>query len=389
MIRPSWVVLCSLATLASARAETTVLNRRIEGNQTVAHALYAAGLADAEVEALIGAFQGVFDCRRSREGDQFRISRSDGEIDAFDYRQGAQDEWQVRRVGDRWVGTRREIQIERTVARVDLDIQSSLYEAAVAAGEDPNIALNLADVFAWDIDFYQDVRKGDRARAVVEKFMSNGRLIRYGDVLAAEYSGASVGDKKVFRFETSPGEISYFQEDGRAARKTFLKSPLKYAHVTSGFGNRFHPVLQYVKAHNGVDYGTPIGTPVWAVADGTVVKEARDSAAGNHLCVRHMNGFETCYLHLSGFAQGVRTGSRVSQKQVIAFSGNTGRTTGPHLHFALKHNGAFINPLAQHFPRADPLPESQLPEFRAKIAPLEAQLGATSVAAAAPVQPSR
>ena len=185
----------------------------------------------------------------------------------------------------------------------------------------------------------------------MEKVLSKGRLLRYGEVLAAEYQGESVGTKRVFRWQLPDGEWSYFQEDGTSARKAFLKSPLKFAHVTSRFGRRFHPVLQYLKAHKGVDYAAAVGTPVWAVADGTVTAR-QHRPGGNTVCVRHRNGLETCYLHLSSYGRGVRGGARVSQKQVIGYSGNTGRSTGPHLHFAMKRDGAFVNPLNQKFPRS-------------------------------------
>lgn len=373
--------LVSLVLGSEARAATRVLNRRIERSQTVSRALYEAGLDTPQVEGIIGALQGVFEFRKSREGDQFRLVLRDGEVDFFDYRQGPLDEWQVRREGERLLGSQRAIDVERRVGVVELSVDSSLYEAALAAGEEPSIALGLADVFAWDIDFYRDVRKGDRVRAVVEKYLTKGRLVRYGDLLAASYQGEAVGSKRVFRYQPPGGSASYFQQDGQSARRSFLKSPLKYAHLTSGFGSRFHPVLKYVKAHNGVDYGTPVGTPVWAVADGTVVKAGRDSAAGTHLCLRHVNGFESCYLHLSSLAAGVRPGARVAQKQVVAYSGNTGRSTGPHLHYALKRGGRFVNPLNQNFPRAEPLPRALLSDFQEKTSWLVEQLDATAVAA--------
>jgi murein DD-endopeptidase MepM/ murein hydrolase activator NlpD len=149
--------------------------------------------------------------------------------------------------------------------------------------------------------------------------------------------------------------------------------------VTSGFGNRFHPVLQYVAAHQGVDYAAAVGTPVWAVADGVVTVAGNTGAGGNTLCLRHHNGLETCYLHLSAFGSGVRVGAHVTQKQVIALSGNTGRTTGPHLHFALKRGGVFVNPLNQKFPRAEPVPAKLLVDFQDKLRPISAQLDAAPV----------
>jgi murein DD-endopeptidase MepM/ murein hydrolase activator NlpD len=380
-------LLCLAALLAAPFASAsvssyTVKNRRIEPRQTLAQALHDAALPDVQVEAVISALEGVFDFRKSRPGDQFRLVMREGVLDFFDYRQNAVDEWQVRRDGDKYVGSKRTIEVEKQVSLVTLEITSSLYEAALAAGEDPSIGVVLADVFAWDIDFYRDPRKGDKARALVEKFVSKGRVLRYGEVLAAAYEGGLVGTKRVFRFQQPDGQANYFQEDGSSARKTFLKSPLKFAHVTSGFGSRFHPVLQYLKAHNGVDYGTPIGTPVWAVADGTVTKAQNTGPGGNTVCVRHINGLETCYLHLSKYGAGVRVGARVSQKQVIAYSGNTGRSTGPHLHFALKRNGQFVNPLNQKFPRAEPLPKAQLPDFLARAKELASQLDSVSMATA-------
>ena len=372
-----------LAPSANAFHRQTVLNRRIENGQTIGRALRQANLSEADIEVILGALTGVFDFRRSLPGDQLRIVLDDGSFALLDYRQSAFDEWQVRRDGDRWIGTKREIEVEKRIELVELSIESSVYQAAVAAGEDPVVAMSLADVFAWDIDFYQDVRVGDRARMVVEKFIAKGRTLRYGELLAASYRGESVGEKRVFRYQLPNDEVSYFQQDGTSARKAFLKSPLKYANVTSRFGSRFHPVLQYVRAHNGVDYGAAIGTPVWAVSDGVVTRAGYSGGAGKMVCVRHAHALESCYLHLSGFGSGVHVGAKVRQKQVIAYTGTTGLSTGPHLHFALKRNGVFVNPLNQKFPRANPVPKELLSDFSERILPLVNQLDAQSVAAAA------
>ncbi len=382
-------LLCLAALLAAplAAASSThyeVKNRRIEPRQTLSEALHAAALPGEQVNAVISALEGVFDFRKARVGDQFRLVIRNGELDFFDYRQSTVDEWQVRRDGEKYVGSKRTIEVEKQVALVALEINTSLYEAAVDAGEDPAIGVVLSDVFAWDIDFYRDVRRGDKARALVEKFVSKGRVLRYGEVLAAAYEGELVGNKRVFRYAPPDGsQPNYFQEDGSSARKTFLKTPLKYAFVTSGFGTRTHPILKYQSAHNGVDYSAAIGTPVWAVADGTVTIAHNTGGGGNTVCLRHTNGFDTCYLHLSKYGAGVRVGARVSQKQVIAYTGNTGMSTGPHLHFALKRNGKYVNPLNQKYPRAEPLPKEQLADFRVKAAELAQQLDTVSVAAVA------
>jgi murein DD-endopeptidase MepM/ murein hydrolase activator NlpD len=374
-----WIALW--ANPAFASAAQTVLNRRIDAGQTLSRTLALAGVPSGQAEAIVAALASVLDFRRCRIGDQLRIRLAEGEVQVVDYRQSAVDEWQVHREGARYLAARRPIEINRRVEMVELRIDSSLYEAALAAGEDARLPLALADVFAWDVDFYQDVRKGDRARAVVEKFLSKGRLMRYGEILAAVYQGQSVGRKRAFRYQLPSGEIAYFQEDGRSTRKAFLRSPLKYANITSRFGSRFHPVLKYVREHNGIDYGAPIGTPVWAVADGLVTRAGSDESAGKLLCLRHFNSMESCYLHLSHFAAGVRAGVRVQQKQVIAFTGDSGVTTGPHLHFALKRGGHFINPLAQKFPPAEPIPRSLRDDFDQKVAPLLANLEGQPVAA--------
>jgi len=373
-------LVAALLTAAPSSPQVKILNRRVARNQVLATALRASGLDGGQIDRVVAALQGVFDFRKSRVGDQLRLVFRDGELDHLDYRQSPVDEWQVRRDGEKYVARKREVEVETQVTRVELEVASSLYDAAVTAKEDPTIAMALADVFAWDIDFYVDVRKGDRVRCLVEKVLSKGRLLRYGEVLAAEYRGESVGTKRVFRWQLPDGEWSYFQEDGTSARKAFLKSPLKFAHVTSRFGMRFHPVLEYLKAHQGVDYAAAVGTPVWSVADGTVTVAGNTGAGGNTVCVRHRNSFETCYLHLSSYGSGVRSGARVAQKQVIGYSGSSGRVTGPHLHFAMKRNGSFVNPLNQKFPRSEPVPSTLLARFRAAVAPVAASLDAPSLA---------
>ncbi|MFZ5443644.1 MAG: M23 family metallopeptidase [Myxococcota bacterium] len=358
-----------------------VKNRRLEKNQTVAKALYDAGLDEATVNALHGALAAAeFNFKKARPGDQLRLVFRNGELDVLDYRRSLLTEWQVRRDGERYVGRRREVEREQRTDTVELTVESNVWDAAIAAGERPDIAVTLSDVFAWDVDFYRDVQKGDRMRAVVEKIIHKGRTLEYGRVLAAEYVGSSVGTRRSFRYQLPDGTETFFTEEGLSARKTFLKSPLKYAHVTSGFGSRFHPVLNYVGNHNGVDYHAPIGTPVWAVADGTVTRAGWDEGGGNIVCVKHVMSFESCYMHLSKIH--VRQGERVPQKTVLADSGNTGKlTTGPHLHFGLKRGGKWVNPLNQNFPRAEPLPKQLMADFREKIADAAARLAASPMAA--------
>ena len=253
-------------------ARFTSVAVRLQKNQTLNQALFSLALAAAEVKAVVDALRGHFPFRKARPGDQLRLERrEDGGLHRFTYRQGAADEWIVERLPDGTLqGAKRPVELTTEVAASRSTIESSLYESLGRAEEDPGLAVLAADVLAWDVDFYQDVRSGDRMRILVEKVYADGKLLRYGEVLAAEYDGAATGLKRLFRYTDASGHTSYFDEEGASARRGFLKSPLKYANITSSFGKRRHPVLGYTRAHEGVDYGAPTGTPIWAVGDGAV-----------------------------------------------------------------------------------------------------------------------
>jgi murein DD-endopeptidase MepM/ murein hydrolase activator NlpD len=348
---------------------------RLGRNQTLAQALLKLDLTMGQVNAVVASLKGLFPFHRARPGDQLRIERREGdnELHRFSYRQGAADEWIVERLPDGSLqGSKRPVQLTTEVARVAVTIEGSLWASLEKAGEDPELAVLASDALAWDVDFYQDVHAGDRIQMVVEKVMAEGKLLRYGEVLAAEYDGQGSARKRLYRYTDPDGHTSYFDEDGNSARRGFLKTPLKFARVTSGFGNRLHPLLGYRRQHEGVDYGAPTGTPVWAIADGQVREAGWKGACGKAVVVQHRNGFETVYCHLSAVA--VSSGKPVSQKQVIGYVGTTGRSTGPHLHFAVKRNGAFVNPLKLQIPRDAPVPAGFLADFREKVAPIRARL---------------
>ncbi|WP_242344842.1 peptidoglycan DD-metalloendopeptidase family protein [Anaeromyxobacter terrae] len=352
----------------------TTVAVRLQKNQTLNQALFSLRLAAAEVNQVVDALRGHFPFRKARPGDQLRIERTaDGDLHRFSYRQGAADEWIVERAPDGTLeGTKRPVELTTEVARVAVTIESSLYESLARAEEDPGLAVLAADVLAWDVDFYQDVRNGDRMRILVEKVYADGKLLRYGEVLAAEYDGSATGRKRLFRYTDPAGQTSYFDDEGNSARRGFLKSPLKYAHVTSTFGMRRHPVLGYTRAHEGVDYGAPVGTPIWAVGDGSVRQAGWNGGCGKSVILRHRNGLETIYCHMSQIS--VSAGKQVSQKQIIGYVGTTGLSTGPHLHYAVKRGGRYMNPMQIQVPREAPVQAAWLPDYREKIAPLRAQL---------------
>ncbi|MBI5544757.1 MAG: M23 family metallopeptidase [Deltaproteobacteria bacterium] len=358
---------------------------RIGKNKTLSSSLIDLGIAGDDLKQVLAALKDVYNFRKARVGDQIRVSRKEGQLRTVEIRSSAIDEWLVERGPSGLTAAKRKVEMETRRVSVDLAVRSSLWDAMSEAGEDPELAVDIADVLAWDIDFYRDVRKGDRIRVVVDKVFAHGRLLRYGDIYGVRYEGAAVGSKRLLRYTTLAGETSYFDEKGTSAKKPFLKSPLKYVHITSRYGGRKHPLAGYYQNHLGVDFAAAVGTPVWAVGDGVVTRLVYgDRGGGNFLFLRHSNGYETGYLHLSRFAEGLKVGSRVAQKQVVAYTGNTGTSTGPHLHYALKRGGHYMNPMALKMPRSEPLSKNELPRFQETTATLsallEAQLVATLVA---------
>lgn len=254
------------------------------------------------------------------------------------------------------------------------DVQSSLWESALKAQMDPVLIAELADIFGWEVDFAREVQAGDRWRLTVEKKLVRGMAVGWGSILVAEYE--NVGKLyQAFLLRIDDKDQGYYNAEGESLRKMFLKSPLKFARVTSRFNRRrFHPKLKVVRPHNGVDYGAPIGTPVRSVANGTVIMAQFSGGGGNVLKIRHNSTYQTAYKHLNGFAKGVRRGAKVKQGQIVAYTGNTGLSTGPHLHYEFYVNGRYVDPLRQKFPSADPVPSEHKAEFEVQKKVLLASL---------------
>jgi murein DD-endopeptidase MepM/ murein hydrolase activator NlpD len=314
--------------LATLPVHRTVDTSVLKSGQTLAEILYASGLQTVEVQATLDSLVGVVNFSKLRAGDGIRIERDadSSHLSFLEIHDGPALEWCVRRDGDKLTSFKRDIPITKRRIEVDALLTSNLSQAFVDSGQDPQLAMAVADVFAWDIDFYTDPREGDRIRTVVERIEADGRLIGYGDVLAAEYEGgphSTLGDKSVFRYVDRSGEPGYFDASGESARRSFLKSPLKFAHITSGYGLRMHPVLNYVKEHQGVDYGAPTGTPVWAVGDGVVTAAGYKGANGNYVALKHANGLETFYCHLAAIGAGIRTGRQAIAPLLTELRGGT------------------------------------------------------------------
>ena len=247
--------------------------------------------------------------------------------------------------------------------RLEGMIESSLFGAVEAAGGDAELAVRLAQIFQWDIDFFRDLRKGDRFVVVADRRTVDGRPYGWGELYAARFVNGG-RTLTAIAFPDENGRIGYYDLEGRPLRKEFLRAPLKFSRITSRFSlHRYHPILHRRMPHYGVDYGAPVGTPVHVTADGVVRFVGRKGGAGKMISVRHTNGYETNYLHLSRYGRGIHRGVRVRQGQVIGYVGQTGMATGPHLDYRVRHNGRWINPLRIASPPARPLAKKRLARF--------------------------
>ena len=269
----------------------------------------------------------------------------------------------VDRATDGFVVKQEPARLERRVLMKSAEIRNSLFGATDAAGLSDAVATQIADIFSTDIDFHRDLRKGDRFSVVYEVFYDHGEPVKSGRVLAAEFINQGKAYQAVY-FNYAENEGGYYTADGKNLRKQFLRSPLEFSRITSGFSNaRFHPVLQTWRAHKGIDYGAPTGTRVKATGDGVVDTAGRQGGYGNVVVLRHQSKYTTWYGHLSGIAKGLRKGKRVTQGEVIGYVGATGLATGPHLHYEFRINDVHQNPLRVAMPAAPPITPEQKPKF--------------------------
>jgi murein DD-endopeptidase MepM/ murein hydrolase activator NlpD len=255
----------------------------------------------------------------------------------------------------------RTVQVQEAFGR----IETSLFEAGTEAGLSDKITMELARIFGWDIDFAHDLRRGDWFRVLYQEIHRDGEKVADGAILAAEFVTRGEAHRAI-RFTDAQGRTNYFHPDGRSVRKAFLRSPVRFDRITSGFSrSREHPILGHRRAHEGVDYGASTGTPVRTTGDGRVVFRGRNGGYGHMVKIRHAGRFTTVYAHLSRFAN-IRSGQRVKQGQTIGYVGQSGLATGPHLHYEFRLHGRPRNPLKVDLPDAEPLAKKYRDEFRVR-----------------------
>lgn len=375
--------------------DTQTIDARVARNATLEAIFQSAALRDDVARAAIEAVRGAFQPRNLLRAEQpYRIVRTfDGLLRRFEYQIDA-DRFLRVHCPDISSPERFNVEIvpyakttELAAVHADIDAEHpSLVAAIEETGERVQLAISLAEIFAGDVDFESDLQRGDSVELLYEKVFREGQFAYYGNVVAARLLNDG-RDLQAYRFIQN-GRAGYFDERGRSLRRVFLRSPLRFEpRVTSRFSyRRLHPVLGRYRPHLGVDYGAPVGAAVQAVASGTVLSAGYNGGAGLMVHLRHSNGFESLYLHLSRLGKGIRRGTRVDQGQLIGRVGASGTATGPHLDYRLKRNGVYLNPLSVHrkLPPGDPIVAAARAAFEAERDRLSAQMSTTLLARATP-----
>jgi murein DD-endopeptidase MepM/ murein hydrolase activator NlpD len=359
------------------RLETITVEGRVPAHATLDALLRSQQLVPSIVDAAIEAARRVFDVRRIRTDRPYRVVRSvDGMLREFEYQIDAdrflrilsRNREQPSLMDAEVMPYEKATAVVPVAGRIDAS-HPSVIAAMHETGETVQLAMAVADIFAGQIDFESDLQPGDQFEILVEKSSRDGEFAGYGAIVGARFH-TDGRDLQALRWtDPATGRVDYYDENGRSLKRFFLRTPLRFEpRITSGFStNRLHPVFRTYRAHLGIDYAAPVGAPVVAVASGSVVSAGWSGGGGNMVHLRHANGFETYYLHLSAIAKGVRAGAHVMQGQLVGKVGATGVATGPHLDYRLKKNGVFVNPLVEHrkLPPGEPIPPGQLAAFRA------------------------
>lgn len=358
---------------AASDAERRVMELVVQPGDSLAALFQRHGLSAQDLHEILKLGPAVSRLRRLHPGDVIEVSaEKNGQVIRLSTTAGSEQRLEVIRQEGGFLASEIELPVQRIIKVASNTIRTSLYQAGYDAGLSDKLIMDIASIFGWDIDFALDIREGDQFRIIYEELWRDGEKIADGSILAAEFinAGRRLG---AVRFVDDEGQIAYYSPDGKAMRKTFLRAPLNFRYVSSGFNpRRLHPVLKRVRPHNGIDYAAPEGTPVYAAGDGRVVRSAYDRNNGHHVFLQHGSRYVTKYLHFSRRA--VKTGDRVKQGQLIGYVGSTGLASGPHLHYEFLVDGVHRNPRTVELPDAAPIPDNYRERFVAMSQPLFRQL---------------
>ena len=344
-------------------AATEIALRR---GETLESALRRAGVERAEGAAIVATLRSSVNMRRLAPGERLTVlpGAEGGAVEVV-YTRSPAERYEIRSEAGRWTVTAVRPDVDTRVVALAGEVRDSLFASVERLGESPVLTARLVTLFEWDFDFAADSLPGDQFRCLVEKRYVGDSLLGYGDILIAQYSSVERSLLTGVAFADG-GRREYYDASGRSVRKMFLRAPLDFTRITSGFSHaRRHPILGGLRPHLAVDYGAPVGTPVRAVADGVVTQAGWDGGFGLTITLRHARGYETMYNHLS--KMDVRRGQRVRQRQIIGRVGTTGLSTGPHLDYRVRKAGVFVNPLGEKFIPGSPVPAHRRDAFAAQV----------------------
>jgi len=337
------------------------------------------GLDIAELFKIREAAADVHRLRKVRLGQPYKIVvNADNEVDSLSYYIDDDNILNITRGNGEFSAEKILIEYEKRINHISGVIKDDLVSSVGEGREKLMLALQLSDIFAWDIDFTSDLRENDTFKIVVEGLYLDGEFKKFGNILSAEFNN---NDKihHAYRFEHN-GKAGYYDADGKSLKKAFLKAPLNFRRISSYYsGRRLHPILKVYRPHHGLDYSAPVGTPVSALGDGKVIFAGHKGGYGKLVIIRHRNGYDTYYGHLARIAKNIRIGKIVKQGQGIGNVGNSGLSTGPHLHFEVRFNNKHVNPLSVKLPRGESVPKKLIAEFKTFKSQMDTQLASINI----------
>jgi murein DD-endopeptidase MepM/ murein hydrolase activator NlpD len=330
---------------------------------------------ETAVATITKRFSELFDLTNSHPGDEFKLFMSPGDtVVAFEYVTHDLKRYRLEKDGDRYIDKVTEVDLERREEFVGAVIETNLWDALIKQLPEADLFTKITDIYAWEIDFLTESRLGDKFKMVYEAFYKDGKFVKTGDILAAEYDLCGT-PHRAFLYIDQQGYSDYYDENGYSLRRALLKSPLNYRRISSRYTqSRLHPVLKIYRPHLGVDYAAAVGTPVVAAGDGIIKVMDWVNGFGNYIEIEHECGLVTGYGHLNEFAKGIAKGRRVRQGQVIGYVGQTGVASGPHLDYRVKRDGHYINPLKMTIPASPPVKPEYLAEFASVVTERENEL---------------
>lgn len=346
--------------------EMITIKGNLQAGDTLYESLIKEGISAAEILSLQEKVKSIIDFNYLPVGSEYSLKYNpEGKVTEFIYKPNPIDIYYISiptSDSEDLKVTKEEVVTK--VVRVEGKIDNSLYESMMESADSPQLALQLAEIFAWQIDFFTESREGDTFKILVEK-QYRGDFYRWGKILAAQYEGELLSKHTAILFEDSSGRTDYYTEEGESLRKAFLRAPLNYKYVSSYFSkSRFHPILRTWRSHLAIDYAAPTGTPISTIGDGTVIYVGWDkNGYGNYIKIRHPNNYVTAYGHLSRFAKGLKNAQKVKQGEIIGYVGSTGLSTGPHLDFSISKNGERVDFLKLKLPAASSVDPQYLTLF--------------------------